>query len=143
MPSAVRLPQKASPLNVLGIACETQTPPASLPVIDNASPAGGQGASNPSKISNCHVALASASTASTVASVTPRTVPPVNKIAVLFGERLTQRTKKRSCQHLSNVKHIDLTFAALEGVRITRTLLMTATKPTAASSGPEMNLVVD
>ena len=81
MPSAVCLPQTASPLDLLVVACETQ---------------------QPTKISNYHDAPASKSTMSDLTSVTPRTVSPVDEIIVLFGERSNQPTKKRSRQRLSN-----------------------------------------
>ena len=62
MPSVVRLPQTASPLNVLVIECENQERAALSAVIDDALPAGGQGASDPTAFLNCHDAQASAST---------------------------------------------------------------------------------
>ena len=122
MPSAVCLPQTASPLDLLVVACETQ---------------------QPTKISNYHDAPASTSTMSDLTSVTPRTVSPVDEIIVLFGERSNQPTKKRSRQRLSVDKHIDLPPVALEGVRATRALLLAATKLAATTSDPAMDLVVD
>jgi hypothetical protein len=143
MPSAIRLPQTASPLDVLVIACENQERAALPAVVDDASPAGGQGASNPTEFSNCHDAPASASTASDVASVAPRTVSPIDEIAALFREPSTQPTKKRSRKRLSDDEKIDSALAALEGVRAVRTLLLAAIKPAAASSNPAMDLMVD
>ena len=143
MPSAIRLPQTALPLDVLVIVCETQQPPAFPAIINNASPAGGQGASNPTKFSIFHAAPASASTASDIASVAPRTVSPVDEILALFREPSIQLTKKQSHKRLSDDKKIDLALAALEGVLAVRTRLLAATKPTAASSNSAMDLMVD
>ena len=85
IPSAVRLPQTASSFDMLVVACETLQPPAFPAVVDDASPAGRQGASNPTGISKCHNALASASTVSDLASVAPWIISPFDNIAVLFG----------------------------------------------------------
>ena len=50
---------------------------------------------------------------------------------------------RRSSKRLSDDKKIDSALAALEGVCATRMLLLAATKPTAASSNPAMDLVVN
>ena len=143
MPSAVRLPQTASPLDVLVVARETHRQAALPAVTDIASPTGGEGASNPTKFSNCHDAPANASTAADVTSVAPRTVSPVDDIAVLFGEPSTYPTKKRGRKRLSNDKKTDSALAALEDVRAMKALLLAANKPAAASSNPAMDLMVD
>ena len=144
MPSAVRLPQTASPLNVVVVARETHRQAALPAVTDIASPTGGEGASNPTKFSNCHDEPASASTASGLASVAPWTPPIlVNTITALFQGPSTQPTKKCSCKRLSNDKKIDPALAALEGMRTVRTLLLAALKPVATSSNLVMDLMVD
>jgi hypothetical protein len=60
---------------------------------------------------------------------------------VLFWERSTQPTKKRSCYCLSNDDDIDLPLTALKGVYAMRMLLLTSIKPTFATSDPAMNLL--
>ena len=94
------------------IACETQQPPVFPPVVNNAVLADEQKTLNPSTMTKCRVAPASASTASDVASVDLRTAFHIDKIAVLFGERSTQKTKNQSRQRLRGDETISSAIAA-------------------------------
>ena len=137
MLSAVHLPQTASPLDLLVVACVNQEPAAVPAAVDEARRIGSN------QLSNSHVVPASTSTTSDIARLPLYIFSPVDAITSVFDLRSSRLTKKRNQQHLGDGEKTDTALAALEGVRIMRMLLLAEIKPAAASSNPAMYLVVD
>ena len=94
LPTAVRLPQKASPLIVLVTGCETQQPPAFPTTIDDVLSASGQGALNQIKFSKYHNAPASASTVLDLVNVALRTLSTSTKLQYYLGNTQPIRPRR-------------------------------------------------